>query len=288
MSIITAIFQAIGQVLTYLFPLSESGHSAIFHDFAGRYTNNCSELTGLIHIGMAIGILIAFYKVFLKLIFEFFSTGREIFTKNFDIKKTNNSRKFMYYSLIPYIFMLIYLIPVGGGRNIFTVLDSYSYDGNLISEGICFLINAVLLLVASIRLAKNEKGVQLSAPAVLITSVLVFFAIPVSGLSVCAVIVSVLAIFGINKKIAFRYFISLSVPVLLVRGIIEIALCVTYVNIAAGIVGVIVAGAFAFFISKLSLYLLKNNCYKYFSYYGFTVGALSVIIGIIEVVISNR
>ncbi len=288
MSIITAIFQAIGQVLTYLFPLSESGHSAIFHDFAGRYTNNCSELTGLIHIGMAIGILIAFYKVFLKLIFEFFSTGREIFTKNFDIKKTNNSRKFMYYSLIPYIFMLIYLIPVGGGRNIFTVLDSYSYDGNLISEGICFLINAVLLLVASIRLAKNEKGVQLSAPAVLITSVLVFFAIPVSGLSVCAVIVSVLAIFGINKKIAFRYFISLSVPVLLVRGIIEIALCVTYVNIAAGIVGVIVAGAFAFFISKLSLYLLKNNCYKYFSYYGFTVGALGVIIGIIEVVISNR
>lgn len=275
-------------MLTYLFPLSESGHSAIFHDFAGRYTNNCSELTGLIHIGMAIGILIAFYKVFLKLIFEFFSTGREIFTKNFDIKKTNNSRKFMYYSLIPYIFMLIYLIPVGGGRNIFTVLDSYSYDGNLISEGICFLINAVLLLVASIRLAKNEKGVQLSAPAVLITSVLVFFAIPVSGLSVCAVIVSVLAIFGINKKIAFRYFISLSVPVLLVRGIIEIALCVTYVNIAAGIVGVIVAGAFAFFISKLSLYLLKNNCYKYFSYYGFTVGALSVIIGIIEVVISNR
>lgn len=288
MSIITAIFQAIGQVLTYLFPLSESGHSAIFHDFAGRYTNNCSELTGLIHIGMAIGILIAFYKVFLKLIFEFFSTGREIFTKNFDIKKTNNSRKFMYYSLIPYIFMLIYLIPVGGGRNIFTVLDSYSYDGNLISEGICFLINAVLLLVASIRLAKNEKGVQLSAPAVLITSVLVFFAIPVSGLSVCAVIVSVLAIFGINKKIAFRYFISLSVPVLLVRGIIEIALCITYVNIAAGIVGVIVAGAFAFFISKLSLYLLKNNCYKYFSYYGFTVGALGVIIGIIEVVISNR
>lgn len=288
MSIITAIFQAIGQVLTYLFPLSESGHSAIFHDFAGRYTNNCSELTGLIHIGMAIGIAVAFYKVFLKLIFEFFSTGKEIFTKNFDIKKTSNSRKFMYYTFIPYIFMLIYLIPVGGGRNIFSLLDSYSYDGNLISEGVGFLINAVLLIIASVKLAKNEKGAQLSAPAVLVTSVLVFFAIPVSGLSVCAVIVSVLAIFGINKKIAFRYFISLSVPVLLVRGIIEIALCVTYVNIAAGIVGVIVAGAFSFFISKLSLYLLKNNWYKYFSYYGFAVGGLSIIIGIIEIVISNR
>lgn len=275
-------------MLTYLFPLSESGHSAIFHDFAGRYTNNCSELTGLIHIGIAVGILIAFYKVFLKLVFEFFSTGKEIFTKNFDIKKTNNSRKFMYYTFIPYIFMLIYLIPVGGGRNIYSLLDSYSYDGNLISEGICFLINAVLLLLVSIKLAKNEKGVQLSAPAVLVTSVLMFFAIPVSGLSVCAVVVSVLALFGINKKIAFRYFISLSVPILLVRGIIEIALCVTYINIVAGIIGVIIAIAFSFFISKLSLYLLKNNFYKFFSYYGFAVGGLSVIIGIIEVAISSR
>ena len=184
--------------------------------------------------------------------------------------------------------MLIYLIPVGGGRNIYSLLDSYSYDGNLISEGICFLINAVLLLLASIKLAKNEKGVQLSAPAVLVTSVLMFFAIPVSGLSVCAVVVSVLALFGINKKIAFRYFISLGVPILLVRGIIEIALCVTYINIVAGIIGVIIAIAFSFFISKLSLYLLKNNFYKFFSYYGFAVGGLSVIIGIIEVAISSR
>lgn len=97
-----------------------------------------------------------------------------------------------------------------------------------------------------------------------------------------------LALFGINKKIAFRYFISLSVPILLVRGIIEIALCVTYINIVAGIIGVIIAIVFSFFISKLSLYLLKNNFYKFFSYYGFAVGGLSVIIGIIEVAISSR
>ena len=288
MSIITAIFQAIGQVLTYLFPLSESGHSAIFHDFAGRYTNGCSELTGLIHIGMAIGIAVAFYKVFAKLILEFITTGKEIFTKSFDIKKTNNSRKFFYYTFIPYIFMLVYIIPVGGGNNVFKLLHSYSYDRNLISEGIAFLINAVLLLFASLKLAKNEKGEQLSAPAVLVTSVLAFFAIPVSGLSFCAVVVCMLAIFGINKKIAFRYFISLSVPVLLVRGIIEIAVCVTYINIIGGIIGVVVAGVLAFFVSKFSLYVLKNNWYKYFSYYAFTVGGLGIIIGIIEVAINNR
>lgn len=288
MSILTAIFQAIGQVLTYIFPLSESGHSSVFHDFAGRFTNNCSELTGLIHIGMAIGIAAAFYKIFLKLIFEFVSAGRDLFTRKLDLKKTTNSRKFMYYTFIPYIFMLVYLIPIGGGRNIFELLHSYSYDGNLISEGVSFLINAVLLIIAFIKLSKNEKGGQLSAPAVLLTSVLVFFSVPVSGLSMCALVISVLSLFGVNRKIAFRYFISLSVPILVVRGIIEIACCVTYVNIIAGIIGVVVAGVLAYFVSKLLLFFVKNNYLNYFSYYGFTVGGLSLIIGIIEIVINNR
>lgn len=275
-------------MLTYIFPLSESGHSSIFHDFAGRFTNNCSELTGLIHIGMAIGIATAFYKIFLKLIFEFVSTGRDLFTRKLDLKKTTNSRKFMYYTFIPYIFMLVYLIPVGGGRNIFELLHSYSYDGNLISESVSFLINAVLLIIAFIKLSKNEKGSQLSAPAVLLTSVLVFFSVPVSGLSMCALVLSVLVLFGVNRKIAFRYFISLSVPILVVRGIIEIACCVTYVNIIAGIIGVVVAGVLAYFVSKLLLFVVKNNYLNYFSYYGFTLGGLSLIIGIIEIIINNR
>lgn len=288
MSILTAIFQAIGQVLTYFFPLSESGHSAVFHDFSGRLANTCSELTGLIHIGMAVGLIIAFYKVFLKLILEFVSTVSEVFSRKLDVKKTSNSRKFMYYTFVPYIFMLIYLIPVGGGVNIYELLDSYSYDGNLVSEGVCFLITAVLIVLASTKLSKNEKGSQLSAPAVLITALLVLFAIPISGLSVCAVVLCVLALFGVNRKIAFRYFVSLSVPVLIVRGIIEIALCVTYVNIITGIVGVVIAGALSFFISKLSLNLFKNNKFNYFAYYLFTLGGLSTIIGIIEIVIHNR
>lgn len=237
---------------------------------------------------MAVGLIIAFYKVFFKLMLEFVSTVSEVFSRKLDVKKTSNSRKFMYYTFVPYIFMLIYLIPVGGGVNIYELLDSYSYDGNLVSEGVCFLITAVLIVLASTKLSKNEKGSQLSAPAVLITALLVLFAIPISGLSVCAVVLCVLALFGVNRKIAFRYFVSLSVPVLIVRGIIEIVLCVTYVNIITGIVGVVIAGALSFFISKLSLNLFKNNKFNYFAYYLFTLGGLSTIIGIIEIVIHNR
>ncbi len=285
LSIITAIFQAIAQVLTYIFPLSESGHSAIFHDFAARYSNNCSELTGLIHIGMAIGLIIAFYKVFLKLIFEFISTGKEIFTKQLDIKNTSNSRKFYYFTYIPYIFMLVYLIPVGGERNIYTLLHSYSYDGNLLSEGICFIINAALLIGAFKMIQKTEKGRPLSLVSALLLALGVFFALPVSGLSLVAVVVSFCAFFSVNTKVAVRYFVSISAPVLLVKGFIEVFNCVSYVNIVAGIIGVVLAGAATFFASKFLLMVVRKNYLNYFSIYNFAIGFITLVIGIVEIII---
>ena len=167
-------------MLTYIFPLSESGHSAIFHDFSGRFTGSCSELTGLIHIGIAVGIIAAFWKVFLKLIFEFVLTGKEIFTKKLDLKKTANSRKFMYYTFIPYIFMLAYLIPVGS-TNIYGVLHAYAYDGNLVSEGICFLVDAVLLLFAYFRLKKTKKALSFRFPRCLLWAARHFLRCPFRG-----------------------------------------------------------------------------------------------------------
>lgn len=285
LSIITAIFQAIGQALTFILPISESGHSAIFHDFASRYSGASSELTGLIHIGIAIGILIAFYKVFLRLFVEFFNTGKEIFTKNFNLKKSTNSRKFMYYTLIAYIPMLFYFIPAGKKGNVFQMLDFLSHDENLLCEGIGFLICAVLLLLAYFTLQKKQKGNQLSLPVAILLSFILFMAIPVPGLSLSAMLISAAVICGINKNISFRYFISVSVPVLLVKGIIEIVTCVTYVNILTGVIGVVIAAVCAFFVSKFLKVIISNMYLKYFSYYNFAVGTIAAVIGIVQLIL---
>lgn len=285
LSIITAIFQAIGQALTFIFPISESGHSAIFHDFSSRYSDSCSELTGLIHIGIAIGILAAFYKVFISLFMEFVNTCKDVWYKNFNIKTAKNSRKFMYYTVIPYVFMLFYLIPAGKKGNLYQLLKSFSYDGNLLLEGICFLFTGLIILLAFFTLQKKQKGTQLSLPIVLILSVAVFLSIPIAGLSLSAMIIAVAIISKVNKNIAYRFFIIISVPVLIVGGIIEIVNCVTYVNIITGIVGVVIAGAASFFISKFFKAILNNSYIKYFSYYNFAVGAIIAVTGIAEIFI---
>ena len=287
LSILTAVFQALGQVLTFLFPVSESGHSAIFHDFAGRYTGSCSELTGLIHIGMAVGIAVAFYRVFIKLIYEFFSGWADLFKKRLSVKDSSNSRKFMYFTLIPYVFMLIYLIPVSKEKNIYRLLNSTSYNGDVLGEGICFAVTGALLLVAWKILSKNEKGTRLSLPYAVIVGLAVFITLPIGGFSLCATVICVLLICGVNKKVAFRYFVSLSVPILLVGGIIEIVNCVTYVNIISGIIAVVIAGGASYIVSKFTLYIFTQNKLKYFAFYDFAIGAVAVIAGIVELIINR-
>lgn len=284
MSILTAIFQALAQALTYVFPISESGHSAIFHDFAGRYSAACSEITGLIHIGIALGIIVAFYKVFLRLILEFVSTITDIFQKKFNLREAKNSRKFMLLTLIPYVFMLAYLIPTGNKGNIYQLLHSYSYDGNLLFEGVGFIITAAVVYIASLLLQKDEKGKQLNVVSALTVSLCLFFAIPIAGLSACAAILFVGIILKVNRKIAFRYFVSLSAPILIVSGIIQIVTCVTYVPILEGVIAVVLSAVAAFLFSKLLLSFVKDNKVVYFSYYDAAIGVITLIIGIVEII----
>ena len=282
LSILTSIIQAIGQALTFILPTSESGHSAIFHDFSARYSGESSVLTGLIHIGIAVGIVAAYYNVFIKQIQEFVGGCKEIAAKNFDIKRSTHSREFTYYTVMPFFFMPLYLIPLGSKGNIYEFLKSFSVDGNLISEGICFLFSAFILLIASYVLKKQSKGRALTLPVVLLLSLMIFVTLPLSGLSLCVSVVCMAIVCGVNKNFAFRYFICIAVPVLLVTGIFEAATSSVSTTIAAGAIGVIVAIAFSFLACRFLKWAIRNLDLKYFSYYNFALAIIVTITGIAE------
>ncbi len=98
-------------------------------------------------------------------------------------------------------------------------------------------------------------------------------------------IISAAALFNINKNIAFRYFISISVPILIVKGIIEIVICASYVTIITGIIAVVVSAAAAYFLSKLFKAVLSDKYLKYFSCYNYAIGAIAAVTGIIQFII---
>lgn len=147
MSVLTAIFQAIGQAIAWVFPISESGHSAIFHNFSGRFTNACSQLTGVVHIGIAIGLFIAFFKLFTMLFKNFIGGWKDLFQKKLDLKNSKSSRKFMYYTVLSFVPDVAVSYSCSKYGNIYSVFHRVSYNENLVGEGICMLLTGALIIV---------------------------------------------------------------------------------------------------------------------------------------------
>lgn len=284
MWILTAIFQAIGQALTWVFPISESGHSAIFHNFSGRFTNACSQLTGVVHIGIAIGIIAAFYKLFLHLGKNFFGAWNDLFHKRLDIKKSSPQRNFMYMTILSFVPMMIYLIPAGKYGNVYQVFHRTSYDNTLLGEGICIALTGVLLIVAESMLDKKNKSLAPVLQA-LIIGVIAFLAIPSAGCSLVAGVFCVAVLVGMSDKYAVRYSMVLSSMALLVMGIIELCTAVTKINIISAIIGLVISAVITFFAVKILLFVIKNKALKYFAWYDITLGIICFVIGIFEIVI---
>ncbi len=284
MSILTAIFQAIGQALTWIFPVSESGHSAIFHDFSGRYTNACSQLTGVIHIGIAIGIVVAFYKLFLCLFKNFTGGWNDLFHKRLDVKNSSHQRKFMYMTILSFVPMLLYLIPAGKYINVYMLFHRTSFNGNLLGEGICIALTGALLIVTAGMLDKKNKALPQILQA-LIIGVTAFLALPAAGSSLVAGVFCVGILVGLSDKYALRYSMVMSTMALLVTGIIEICLGVTKISVLSAVIALVVSIVFTFLAVKVFIFIIKNKALKYFAWYDIAIGFICFVIGVFEIII---
>lgn len=284
MSVLTAIFQAIGQAIAWVLLISESGHSAIFHNFSGRFTNACSQLTGVVHIGIAIGLFIAFFKLFKMLFKNFIGGWSDLFHKQLDLKNAKPARKFMYYTVLSFVPMILYLIPAGKYGNIYSVFHRVSYNENLVGEGICMLLTGALIIVTCSVMDKKLNPVPGILQAIII-GVIVFLAVPTAGCSVMGAVFCISVILGMNEKNALRYSVVMSVMILFVMGIIELCTAVTKITILSAAIGLIVAAAVSFFASKLLIFVIKDKKLRLFGIYDAAMGLIILVIGIFQVVV---
>lgn len=284
MSILTALFQAVGQAIAWIFPISEGAHSAIFHNFSGRFTNACSQLTGIVHIGIAVGLFIAFFRLFVTLFKNFFGAWSDVFHKRLDLKNVKPAREFMYMTILSFVPMLLYPIPVGKGENVYSVLHSMSYNTTVLDEGVFMLVSAALIFGAVFFAGKIKKPLPAAAQSLIIGTVM-FFAVAIAGLSVFGAIFCTALLTGIRTSNSLRYGAVESVLVLLVMGVTELFTAVTDVGVVSAIIALIVSAATAFFVSKLLVYFVKNQLLRYFGIYDATVGALCIIIGAVQILI---
>lgn len=283
MSVLTAIIQAILQAITWVFPVSESGHSSLFHDFSDRYSGACSAITGVIHIAIAVGIVIALRKVFLSLSKEFVNTFPDIFKKKFSLKNASPARSFMLMTVLSFVPMLLWLIPAGDYGTFYNLLRSTGFNGTVLDDGLFFIITGLLMLAAAkqLSIARNNKNV--SIVCALVVGFVCVLLVPVAGLSPVAGIFAVTMLMGVSKKLAFRYCFVMSVPLLIVTGIVEICISVTPAGIVSIILALIIAAAVTVLAVKILLWMIETVKIKYFAIYDFAIGIIACIIGIFEI-----
>lgn len=257
----------------------------MFHDFAGRTSGACSAITGIVHIGIAIGIIISLYKLFLIMSKEFALTFKDIFKKQLKGSAASPSRSFMYMSLLSFVPMLLWLIPCGKAGLLFNALSSTSHNGTLLDDGIMLIVTAVLVFLSAraLTLSRNDKNINVVTA--LIVGFVCVLLLPVSGLSFTAGVFAVLMLMGVSKKLSFRYTFLLSVPVLIVKGIVELCISVTSANAVMIIVGIVVSAAVAFIFVKLFRWMLDAIDLKYFALYDASVGVIIAVIGIFELIL---
>ncbi|MBQ7203762.1 MAG: undecaprenyl-diphosphate phosphatase [Eubacterium sp.] len=285
MSILISIIQAILQAIFAILPLSESAHSAAFHEFAHKADGSVSALTGIIHIAIAVGIIVAYNGVFMKLGREFFMSFSDIAKRNIKGSEKKPVRRFMYFTLISFAVLLLWLIPFGDAGFLFTVLHRTTYNATLLDEGIMLCVTAIMVLSSAKQINGTRNNGDISLFTALFVGFATLFFLPVGGFSLVGGIFAMLIIFGVEKRTAFRYAFVVSAPVFLVLGIVETCIG-EKVGVVAGILAAIIGVVISFVCVKVFKWLVKDGYYKYLGIYDAGVGFLFAIIGIFQLALN--
>lgn len=229
------------------------------------------------------GIIIALHKVFFSLSKEFFTSIPDMFKKKFSVKNASPARSFMLMTLVSFVPMLLWVIPAGDYGTFYNLLRSTGFNGTVFDDGLFFIVTGLLILAAAkqLSIARNNKNVSIICA--LVVGFACVLVVPVAGLSPVAGIFAVTMLMGVSKKLAFRYSFVMSVPILIVTGIVEICISVTQAGIVSIILGVIIAAAVTVFAVKILLWMIDSVKIKYFAFYDFTIGIIAVIVGIFEI-----
>lgn len=285
MEFVNAIIQGIIQGLTEFLPISSSGHLALYQHFSGTSGENGALLTVLLHLGTLFAVFVVYYKTILRLIFEFFRLISDVIHRRFTFRNMNDSRRMIVMLFLSCIPLLLLLIPVGHDSRLMDVLGGFATDDNILAEGLAFLFTA-FLLIAGTKAAQKKRKHKINTTDALAVGMAQCVAAGFAGVSRSGSTIAAGMLCGVPKNYMVEYSFILGVPAILAANLIEIKNVVdTGSQVAAGpaIIGVMVAALVGVCAIKLLQWFVKKDLFQYFGYYCLSLGAVTTVIGLVEV-----
>lgn len=308
MGIFEAIIQGIVQGLTEFLPVSSSGHLAITQHVMGVTENNLF-FNVMLHIGTLVAVVAFYYKLIWRLIKEFVSIIKDIFTGKFSFKSMNHDRKMIFMLVVALLPLFLLFLPVPGtDLKIKDYADILSGDSKyFIVVGISLLVTSILLTLGNIfnnKLKKREAATgTLSQHGAGKQSLTVVDAIVVGLTQCCAAIFpglsrsgSTLAagqLRGVNRQTALDFTFIMAIPSILAAAVLELSDALSApggigISVWVILVGMISAAIVGYLSIVLFKWLLKTNKMIVFIVYTAVVGVAVIIVSLVEIKVGHN
>lgn len=282
MSILSAILQAIIQGITEFLPVSSSGHLSLYQHFTGNSGEGALMFSALLHLGTLAAVCTVFYNQIWELIKEFCLMVKDIFTGNFSIKDASPQRRVVFMYIISTALLIPFVIFKG-------VFEGFAEDGSILMEGICFLYTAAILFMADRTAKGSKRAVDMKYKDA--TTIGFFQGIALlPGVSRSGSTISAGLFCGLTREAAVSYSFILGIPAILGGCLIEVKDGIAQeadIGVLPCIIGFVVAAIVGFLAIKLVQMLIKSDKFKVFWIYLGILGAVVIIIAIIEAIIGH-
>ena len=280
MSMLETIIQAVIQGLTEFLPVSSSGHLSLYQHFTGNSGEGALMFSAVLHLGTLVAVFVAFRKLIIDLVFEFFRMCKDLFTKKFIWEEMNPERRM----IVMIIISTLMLIPFMFFKSWF---EGIAEDTSIMAEGICFLYTAAILFLSD----KCVKGTKQKGDITAKDAATVGFFQGVAllpGVSRSGSTISSGLFCGFDRPTAVAYSFVLGIPAILGGCLLEIIDALKSNEASVGItncaVGFIVAALVGVCAIKMVDWLVKSDKFKVFSIYTGALGVIVIFIGILELV----
>ncbi len=270
MSIIEAIILGIFQGVAEFLPISSSGHLALLQHLFDIKEGNLF-FTEMLHFGTLISIFIVYFKDIMRIIYE-------ILVLIGDIIKGRRKKLTLHQKLG--LFVLTGSIPTAIIGLTFEDFFASLYT-SILPIGIALIITGFLLFLAE-KNTYQSKGIKdMTIKDSLVVGTFQGIAI-IPGISRSGSTIVASLFRGLNKSLATEYSFLLALPatfgafLLGIKDVLKDTSSSIMIN-APLIIGVSISAIVGVFSIKILIKLLKNNKLHYFSYYLWTVGAITII-----------
>ncbi len=277
MDVLSAILQGILQGLTEFLPISSSGHLVLFQHFTGQSGEGSLFFGLMLHLGTLAAVVAAYYEDIWAMLKELGGMAKEIAGRRFSFKTQSPHRKLLYMLVIATLPLLL-VLPLRG------LVANITGDADIVVEGICFLFTS-LLLFGACRAKPGKAGIEKMKPVHALTvgvmqGIAVLPGVSRSGSTLCAGL-----ILGFKRELMVRFAFLLSIPAILGGAVAEIGdaaeqgITVSFLPLFLGMLAAAVVG---YLCIRLVRWLVVSNRLVIFAWYTLVLGAVVVVIGIIE------